>query len=91
MLSKISYKEHHCQDQGGITCEAVDEPRKSSKAINKHVIINFHDKNVLIALFCDKNEVFVLFIDINIYINIYFIYFCVYIHFYVYLAIFFCR
>ena len=49
------------------TCEAIDEPRKSSKAIDKHVIINFRDKNVVIARFCDKNEVFVLFIDIYIY------------------------
>ena len=51
---------------GGITCEAIDEPRKSSKAIDKHVIINFRDKNVVIARFCDKNEVLVLFIDIYI-------------------------
>ena len=43
--------------QGGITCGAIDEPRKSSKAINERVIINFRDKNVLIARFCDKNVV----------------------------------
>ena len=67
--------------QGGITCEAIDEPRKSSKAIDKRVIINFRDKNVVIARFCDKNEVFVLFIDIYIYISIYFIYLYIYIHF----------
>ena len=48
--------------QGGITCEAIDEPGKSSKAIDKRVIINFRDKNVVIARFRDKNEVFVLFI-----------------------------
>ena len=54
--------------QGGITCEAIDEPGKSSKAIDKRVIINFRDKNVVIARFCDKNEVFVLFI---IYLYIY--------------------
>ena len=54
--------------QGGITCGAIDEPRKSSKAIDKRVIINFRDKNVVIAHFCDKNEVFVLFIDIYKYI-----------------------
>ena len=35
-------------DQGGITCGAIDEPRKSSKAIDKHVIINFREKNVVI-------------------------------------------
>ena len=49
-------------NQGGITCEAIDEPGKSSKAIDKRVIINFRDKNVVIARFRDKNEVFVLFI-----------------------------
>ena len=32
--------------QGGITCEAIDEPKKSSKAIDKRVIIDFCDKNV---------------------------------------------
>ena len=46
-----------CPNQGGITCEAIDEPRKSSKAIDKRVIINFWDKNVVIARFCGKNEV----------------------------------
>ena len=53
--------------QGGITCEAIDEPGKSSKAIDKRVIMDFRDKNVVIARFRDKNEVFVLF---NIYISI---------------------
>ena len=43
--------------QGGITCEAIDEPRKSSKAIDKRVIIDFRDKNVVIARFRDINEV----------------------------------
>ena len=41
--------------QGGITCGAIDEPRKSSKAIDERVIINFRDKNVVIARFRDKN------------------------------------
>ena len=45
--------------QGGITCGAIDEPWKSSKAIDKRVITNFRDKNVAIARFRDKNEVFV--------------------------------
>ena len=54
--------------QGGITCEAIDEPGKSSKAIDKRVIISFHDKNVVIARFCDKNEVFVFFIFIYIFL-----------------------
>ena len=31
--------------QGGITCEAIGEPRKSSKAIDKRVNIYFRDKN----------------------------------------------
>ena len=31
-------------DLGGITCEAIDEPRKSSKAIDKRVIINIREK-----------------------------------------------
>ena len=44
-------------DQGGITCGAIDEPRKSSKAIDERVIINFRDKNVVIARFRDKNVV----------------------------------
>ena len=47
-------------NQGDITCGAIDEPRKSSKAINKRVIINFRDKNVVSARFCDKNEAFIL-------------------------------
>ena len=37
--------------QGGITCGAIDEPRKSSKAINERVIINLRDTNVVIACF----------------------------------------
>ena len=50
----IKYTGHN---QGGITCGAIDEPRKSSKAIDKRVIIDFRDKNVVIARFCDQNEV----------------------------------
>ena len=46
-------------DQGGITCGTIDEPRKSSKAIDERVIIDFRDKNVVIARFRDKNEVFI--------------------------------
>ena len=42
-------------EQGGINCGAIDEPRKSSKAIDERVIINFCDKNVVIARFRDKN------------------------------------
>ena len=41
--------------QGGITCGAIEDPRKSSKAIDERVIINFRDKNAVIARFRDKN------------------------------------
>ena len=58
---------HECgPNQGGITCGAVDEPRKSSKAIDEHVIINFCDKNVVIARFRDKNVVIARFRDKNV-------------------------
>ena len=56
--------------QGGITCGAIDEPRKSSKAIDEHVIINFRDKNVTIARFRDKNVVIAPFRDKNVVIGI---------------------
>ena len=46
-------------EQGGITCGAIDEPTKSSKAIDERVIINFRDKNVVIARFRDKNGGFI--------------------------------
>ena len=52
--------------QGGITCGAIDEPRKSSKAIDEHIIINFRDKNVVIARFRDKNVVIARFRDKNV-------------------------
>ena len=42
------------QNQGGITCGPTDEASRSSKAIEKHVIINFCDKNAVIACFPDK-------------------------------------
>ena len=45
------------RDQGGITCGAIDEARKSSKVIDERVIINFCDKNVVNARFRDKNGV----------------------------------
>ena len=55
-----SYYSLHCSIiQGGITCGAIDEPRKSSEAIDKRVIIDFRDKNVVIARFRDINEVFI--------------------------------
>ena len=52
--------------QGGITFGAIDEPRKSLKAIDKRVFINFRDKNVVIARFCDKNIVIARFRDKNV-------------------------
>ena len=52
--------------QGGITCGAIDEPRKSSKAIDERVMINFCDKNVVIARFRDKNVVIARFRDKNV-------------------------
>ena len=55
-----------CPWQGGITCGAIDEPRKSSKAIDDHVIINFCDKNVVIVRFRDKNVVIARFRDKNV-------------------------
>ena len=63
--------------QGGITCGAIDEPWKSLKAIDGRVIINFCNKNVVIAHFCDKNDGFLL----SIHICLYF-YICI-IHFYI--------
>ena len=51
LLEKFQYP----SQQGGITCGAIDEPRKSSKAIDERVIVNFRDKNVVIARFRDKN------------------------------------
>ena len=42
----------------GITCGAIDEPSRSSIAIDEREIINFRDKNVVIARFCNKNDVF---------------------------------
>ena len=54
--------------QGGITCGAIDEPRKSLRAIDERVIINFRDKNVVIARFCDKNVVIARFHDKTAYV-----------------------
>ena len=51
--------------QGGITCGAIEDPRKSSKAIDERVIINFRDTNGVIARFRDKNVVIVRFCDID--------------------------
>ena len=45
---------HNADNQVGITCGAIKEASRSSKAIDKHVVINFCDKNVVIACFRDK-------------------------------------
>ena len=39
------------ENQGGITCGAIEDPRKSSKAIDERGILNFRDKNGVIARF----------------------------------------
>ena len=57
--------------QGGITCGAIDEPRKSSKAIDKRVIIDFRDKNVVIARFRDTNVVIARFRNKNVVIALF--------------------
>ena len=61
--------------QGGITCScgAIDQASRSSKDIKKRVIINFCDKNVLIAHFRDKNGGFILLIYICIYVYIFYL------------------
>ena len=48
---------HITQSQCGRTCGAIDEPSRSSKAIDKHLIINFRYKNVVIGRFRDKNVI----------------------------------
>ena len=55
----LSREEKSSLAQGGITCGAIDEPRKSSKVIDERVIINFCDKNVVNARFRDKNGGFI--------------------------------
>ena len=57
----------------------IDEPRKSSKAIDERIIINFCDNNVIIARFRSRNGGLY---PIYIYMYIYFIYFYIYILFY---------
>ena len=52
----------------GITCEAIEGASRSSKAVYEHVIINFRDKNVVIARFRDKNVVIARFRDKTAYV-----------------------
>ena len=49
---------HSKVSQCGITFGTIDEPSRSSKAIDKRLIINFRYKNVVIARFRDKNDAF---------------------------------
>ena len=44
--------------QGGIICGSTEEASRSSKAIDERVIIDFRDKNAVIARFRGKNDVF---------------------------------
>ena len=50
-LGCIEHLDNSGLSQGGITCGAIEDPRKSSKAIDERVIINFRDKNGVIARF----------------------------------------
>ena len=52
--------------QGGITCVAIDEASRSSKAIEK-----FCDKNAVIACFCDKMMFFYSYDKMSWYVMIY--------------------
>ena len=58
-LERFTPDRNITNNQGGITCGAIDEPRKSSKVIDERVIINFCDKNVVNARFRDKNGGFI--------------------------------
>ena len=55
-------------NQGGRTCGAIEEASRSSKANDERAIINFRDKNVVIAL--DKNDIF-FFDKMSCYVMIY--------------------
>ena len=55
---KMTKEIHNADNQVGITCGAIEEASRSSKAINEHVVIKFRDKNAVTARFCDKNDVF---------------------------------
>ena len=55
---KMTKEIHNADNQVGITCGAIEEASRSSKAINERIIITFSDKNALTAGFRDKNDVF---------------------------------
>ena len=48
----------YCRAQGGITCEAIDEPRKSSYAIDERVIIVFSRQKCRNCTFSRQKWVF---------------------------------
>ena len=51
---KMTKEIHNADNQVGITCGAIKEASRSSKAIEKRVIKNFRNKNVAIARFATK-------------------------------------
>ena len=53
-VSVESKSNHLTLVQGGITCGAIEEASISSKTIDKHVIMNFCDKNAIISRSHDK-------------------------------------
>ena len=56
-------KNNDNEEQGGITCGAIEEASRSSKTIDKRVIINFRDKHAVIAHFRYNNAVIARFRD----------------------------
>ena len=54
-------------EQGGITYGAIEEASRYSKAIEKRVIMNFRDKNAVIACFPDKMILLFLGQNVTIY------------------------
>ena len=65
-LGKRSLKLRHTERQHGRTCGAIDEASISSKAIDKHVIVNSRDKNAIIARFRDKMKFFIFMTNVMI-------------------------
>ena len=53
-VSVESKSNHLTLVQGGITCGAIEEASRSSKTIDKYVIINFCNKNAVVARFRGK-------------------------------------
>ena len=77
-------------DQCGITCGAIDEPSRSSRAIDKRVIINFRDKNVVIARFATKMGVLsYLYIYMYIFLYLFYLFINIYLHIFVSIAFLF--